>query len=87
MKLDAVKLGVALGAVYGLVFFVYGIVSALTGAGAEMLRLMGSFYLGAGPSLAGAVIGALWGFGAGFVFFALAAWIYNALLDRGGRAS
>ena len=83
MKLDAVKFGVAMGAVYGLVFFVYGAVSALTGAGAEMMRLIGGFYLGMGPSLLGAVIGALWGFGVGFVFFGAAAWIYNALL--GGR--
>lgn len=78
MKSDAVRFGVAMGAVYALVFFAYGAVSALTGAGAEMMRLIGGFYVGAGPSLAGA----LWGFGVGFVFFGLAAWLYNALLDR-----
>ena len=82
MRLDALRVVVAMGAVYALVFFVYGVVSALTGAGAEMMRLIGSFYVGAGPSLAGALAGALWGFGVGFVFFGLAAWLYNALLDR-----
>ncbi|MBI2132628.1 MAG: hypothetical protein HYT99_07440 [Candidatus Tectomicrobia bacterium] len=72
MKLDAVRFGVAMGAVYALVFFAYGAVSALTGAGAEMMRLIGGFYVGAGPALAGALAGALWGFGVGFVFFGLA---------------
>lgn len=82
MKLDAMKFGLAMGIVYALVFFVYGIVAALTGLGAEMMRLIGGFYVGAGPSMGGAAVGALWGFGIGFVFFGLAAWIYNRLLEK-----
>ncbi|MBI3127672.1 MAG: hypothetical protein HYZ11_08730 [Candidatus Tectomicrobia bacterium] len=80
MKLDAARFGLAMGAVYALVFFVLTLVSALTGWGNEWMRLIGGIYAGMGPSLGGAVIGALWGFGIGLVFFGLGAWIYNRLL-------
>jgi hypothetical protein len=42
--------------------------------------MVGSFYVGFGPTLGGALIGALWGFALGFVFFALGAWLYNMLI-------
>ena len=45
-----------------------------------MAEMIGSFYIGFGPTLGGALIGALWGFAVGFVFFALAASIYNRLV-------
>ena len=35
-----------------------------------MAEMIGSFYVGFGPTLGGALIGALWGFAVGFVFFA-----------------
>jgi hypothetical protein len=82
MKLDAVKFGLAMGIVYALVFFVLSLISALTGWGREWMQLIGSVYAGTGASLGGAVIGGIWGFGIGFVFFGAAAWIYNRLLDR-----
>jgi hypothetical protein len=46
--------------------------------------MIGSFYIGFGPTLGGALIGAVWGFAVGFVFFAVAAWLYN-LLIRGSE--
>lgn len=82
MRIDAVKFGVAFGIVYGVTFFMYGAVAALFGWGVEFAALIGDFYLGFGPTLPGALIGAVWGFAIGFVFFALAAWIYNALTGR-----
>ena len=42
--------------------------------------MLGSFYLGFGPTLGGALIGAVWGLVVGFVFFALGAWLYNMLI-------
>ena len=45
--------------------------------------MIGGFYPGIGPTLPGAVIGALWGFAVGFCFFALLGWIYNRLLRAG----
>jgi hypothetical protein len=85
MKIQATQFGMAFGTVYAVVFFLYGALAAMSGWGAEFADLIGSFYLGFGPSLAGAVIGAVWGFCIGFVFFGLAAWIYNRLVDRSAR--
>lgn len=82
MRLDAVKLGLAFGIVYALVFFLMGLMGALFGWGGEMFRLVGGFYRGFTPTVAGALIGAVWGFVVGFVFFALAARVYNVLLGR-----
>ena len=83
VKLHPSKFGLAFGIVYAVVFFLYGALAALFGWGSAMAEMIGSFYVGFGPTLGGAVIGALWGFAVGFIFFALAAWIYNRLLgDR-----
>lgn len=80
MKLEAVKFGLAAGAVYAAAFFLYALVGALFGVGGEMLRMMGGFYPGVSPTFAGALLGAVWGFAVGFFFFALLGWIYNRLL-------
>jgi hypothetical protein len=80
MKLHTTKFGLAFGIVYAVVFFLYGAVAALLGWGGAMAEMIGSFYIGFGPTLGGALIGALWGFAVGFGFFALAASIYNRLV-------
>ena len=87
MRIDAAKFGIAFGIVYALVFFLFGIVATLFGWGTEMAGLIGDFYVGFGPTLLGAVIGAVWGFAVGFIFFALAAVIYNRLIGRSNRHS
>ncbi len=61
-------------------FFLYGLLASLFGWGGQMAEIIGSFYLGFGPMPLGAVIGAIWGFAVGFLFFALSAWIYNILV-------
>jgi hypothetical protein len=80
MKLHTAKFGIAFGIVYAVVFFLYGALAALFGWGSAMAEMIGSFYVGFGPTLGGALAGALWGFAVGFVFFAVAAWIYNRLV-------
>ena len=80
MKLHTTKFGLAFGIVYAMVFFLYGAVAAFLGWGGAMAEMIGSFYIGFGPTLGGALIGALWGFAVGFGFFALAASIYNRLV-------
>jgi hypothetical protein len=80
MKLHTAKFGLAFGIVYAVVFFLYGALAALFGWGGAMAEMIGSFYVGFGPTLGGALVGALWGFAVGFVFFAVAAWIYNKLV-------
>ncbi len=82
MRIQPVPFGIAFGIVYAVVFLLYGVVAALFGWGAEFALLIGSFYVGFGPTLVGAVIGAIWGFVVGFVFFALGAWIYDQLVGR-----
>ena len=52
------------------------------GWGTEFASLIGDLYFGFGPTLVGALIGTVWGFTLGFVFFALSAWIYNSLIGR-----
>jgi hypothetical protein len=84
MKLHPVKFGIAFGILYALVFFMFGTAAALFGWGAEFAEFIGVFYPGFGPSFAGALIGTVWGFGVGFLFFGLAAWIYNRLLGGSG---
>ncbi|MFQ5619635.1 MAG: hypothetical protein ACE5FR_11740 [Rhodospirillales bacterium] len=81
MQIDAVKFGIAFGIVYGAVFFLFG-VATFAGWGVEFARFLGDMYVGFGPTLPGALIGAVWGFAVGFVFFALGAWIYNILTGR-----
>lgn len=80
MHIQAAKFGIAFGILYAVVFFLYGVLAALFGWGGAMAEMIGSFYIGFGPTLGGALIGALWGFAVGFVFFGLAAWIYNRLV-------
>ncbi len=80
MKLDAVKFGIAFGIIYAAVFFLYGMVAALFGVGKEMMKMIGTFYVGFGASFLGALAGAAWGLIIGFVFFWLAGLIYNRLV-------
>jgi hypothetical protein len=70
----------AFGIVYAVVFFLYCLRAALLGWGTAFAEMVGSFYVGFGPTLGGALIGAVWGFAVGFVFFALGAWLYNMLI-------
>lgn len=84
MKLNPLKFGIAFGVVYAVIFAVYGLAAALFGWGVGFAKMVGEFYAGFGPTVGGAVIGALWGFGIGFVFFSLGAAIYNCLLGEDG---
>ena len=58
MKLHPSKFGIAFGIVYAAVFFLYGLLAALFGWGGAMAEMIGSFYIGFGPTLGGALIGA-----------------------------
>jgi hypothetical protein len=84
MRIQPTPFGIAFGVIYAVVFFLYGALAALFGWGAALAEIIGSFYIGFGPTLIGALTGALWGFAIGFVFFALGAWLYNRLIGRSG---
>ena len=82
MRIQPAQFGIAFGIVYAVVFFLYGLLAALFGWGTAFAEIIGSFYIGFGPTFVGAVIGAVWGFVVGFVFFAVAAWLYNMLIGK-----
>lgn len=78
MKLQPFALGIALGLLWAACVFFAGI-AAMFDWGVAMVNALGSFYLGYGPSVLGAIIGAIWAFVDGLVAGALIAWIYNAV--------
>jgi hypothetical protein len=82
VRIDPARFGIAFGSVYAVIFFLYGLLAALFGWGATLAEIIGSFYFGFGPTLPGALAGAVWGFMIGFAFFALGAWLYNRLVER-----
>jgi hypothetical protein len=82
MRIQPVPFGLAFGIVYAVVFFVYGILAALFGWGAAFAEMLSSFYPGFAPTPGGALIGAVWGFVVGFVFFALGAWLYDLFIGE-----
>lgn len=69
-------LGVAIGVVWALYVFFAGIF-AMFGWGNALVDTLGSFYIGYGASIIGAIIGAVWAFFDGFVAGIVIAWIYN----------
>ena len=75
-KCKPVALGVALGVLWALYVFFAGIF-AMSGWGADMVNLIGTFYVGYGASIGGSIIGAVWAFIDGFVAGVVIAWIYN----------
>lgn len=75
-KCQPLALGIALGVLWAFSVFFAGIF-AMSGWGAALVQVLGSFYIGYGPSIAGAIIGAIWAFVDGFVAGVVVAWIYN----------
>ncbi|MEE9125296.1 MAG: bacteriophage holin [candidate division NC10 bacterium] len=69
-------LGVALGLTWGAGVLFLGLAGAI-GWGRPVVDVLGSFYLGFGPSLFGSLIGGLWGFVDGAVGGVVIAWLYN----------
>jgi hypothetical protein len=86
-KLDSVKFGIAcaIGWALLIVSTAFGamLVRTETGPwGSEFVRIIGSLYVGFGPSLQGAFIGLLWGLMDGFLAGFIISSIYNRL-NRG----
>ena len=69
-------LGIAIGVLWAIYVFVVGI-TAIYGWGDVLVEVLASLYIGYGPSLAGAIIGAIWAFVDGFIAGIVIAWVYN----------
>jgi len=50
-----------------------------TGLGLSFVNMVSEVYLGYGPTLVGALLGAMWGFLDGLVCGAIFAWLYNKI--------
>ena len=75
-KLQPVPLGVALGVLWAIYVFCIGI-TAMFNWGGGIVTALGTLYIGYGPSILGAVIGAIWAFVDGLIAGVIVAWIYN----------
>jgi hypothetical protein len=77
-KLDVKRLGLSFGITFGAGMFILGLVS-MGGYGSEIVRLIGTAYVGFNSTFLGSIIGGIYGFIDGLVGGALIAWIYNKL--------
>ncbi len=76
-KLDEGRMAMA-GAALGIVWTgLLGLTTMSMGWGTGMMNMMGSLYLGYGPTLGGVLIGMLWGALDGAIGGYVLAWIYN----------
>lgn len=80
-RLQPLALSVAFGVLWALYGRVLGIV-AMFGWDIGMVAALASLYLGYGPSIPGALIGALWAVLDGMVAGVVIAWVYNRLARR-----
>ena len=77
-KLQPVPLGLAFGILWAISVFILGL-TAVGGWGSGIVAGLGTFYIGYGPSILGAIIGAIWAFIDGLVAGVVVAWLYNML--------
>lgn len=82
VELKPASFGLTAGILWSLAILVTGLMAALFGYGTKFVDVVGSFYLGYQPTVAGCIIGGIWGFFdaliGGFVF----ALIYNFLVKK-----
>jgi len=74
------------GVFWGVLLFIFTLVSAATGYGSRFLDLVAAVYPGFSVGYLEAFLGLLYGFVDGFVGFGVFAWLYNrmtALAERG----
>ena len=82
-KLSPNSLGLSLGLLSAVCIFLLAIFSIVfNGWGKTMILEISSIYVGYAPSMKGAVIGAIWGFGEGFIGGYVLAWLYNIFLKN-----
>ncbi len=77
--MDAKKLGLAGGILWGAIMLVFTWIAVLTGYGTEFLNICGNLYWGYSVTWVGSIIGAIYGFVDAFIGLFLLGWIYNKL--------
>ena len=81
MNLNIKAMALAGGILWAAGNFVAGIM-AMYGWGQEYVAVIGSVYIGYGPTIVGSLIGAGWAFADGLIGAAVFAWIYNKLAAK-----
>jgi len=74
---DTKALALAFGATWGGGVFLLGLMAALLDWGTPMVKVIGSVYLGYGPTPVGSLIGLVWAVIDGAVGGFVLAWVYN----------
>ncbi|MBU0573023.1 MAG: bacteriophage holin [Candidatus Margulisiibacteriota bacterium] len=86
MKLDSIKFGLAIGIVWAAAVFCLGLMATFFNWGTDMVRGLGSLYLGySGGTVRADIVGMVWAFFDGFVGGTVVAMLYNWLLKKGNR--
>ena len=83
--LGVISFGLAIGVAWAISVFLLGVASAWTGWGVLVAQSLSTLYYGFSPTFVGAVAGAAWAFGHGFLSGLLVAWLYNAFLLKRRR--
>lgn len=78
-KIDAVRFGLAGGLITALCIFVLTLVASASGFGLGALNILKSVFVGYDISVFGSLIGAIFGFMAGFTKLFLIGFVYNLL--------
>lgn len=82
VRLSPIALGLALGITLAISVFFLGVVAAALGWGVLLAQVLSSVMVGYGPTVVGAIAGAVWAFVIGFVNGVVIAWFYNRFLPR-----
>jgi len=77
--MDAKKLGLAGGILWGAMMLLFTWVAVLTGYGTSFLEIFSGLYIGYTITWLESIIGAVYGFVDAFVGLYLLGWIYNKL--------
>ena len=69
--------GLAFGILWAAGVLIIGLIATYNGYGSEMIDALGTVYLGLDKTLAGVLIGTVWGFVDAFIGGYLMVWLYN----------
>lgn len=78
--LSPVAFGIALGLIYGLSLLLYAWLVHFGGYNDELIVRWGEIMRGYAPTVAGGLIGFVWGLVEGFITGVIFSWLYNLVL-------
>ena len=85
MKIDPIRLGLAVGIIWAGGILLLGFLVSCCGWGTVMMLSLASIYRGYDPSAAGVILGTLWALVDGFIAGALVGLLYNLLPKMGEK--